>query len=67
MDWSLSKMIRIEAALLIIRNFEALMVPGLLQTEDYALVVIRQFEERDHRRACEHPGEFRMRRQQQLR
>jgi hypothetical protein len=62
----LLRLVGYEAASLIIRNFETLLVPGLLQTEDYARAVVQLFEERA---TAEHVNTlvgFRMRRQEQL-
>jgi transcriptional regulator with XRE-family HTH domain len=59
-----------EAAASIIRNFEPLLIPGLLQTEDYATAIIRQWDAPwGDRSAAEHADslvELRMRRQDLL-
>jgi transcriptional regulator with XRE-family HTH domain len=62
----LLQLIGYEAASFIIRNFETLLVPGLLQTEDYARAVIRPFEEGATAERVNTLVEIRMRRQEQL-
>jgi transcriptional regulator with XRE-family HTH domain len=61
---SLLQLIGYESAALIIRNFETLLVPGLLQTEEYARTVIREFE--GSTKHLETLVEIRMRRQDLL-
>jgi len=60
---SLLQLIGYESAAFITRNFETLLVPGLLQTEEYASTVIREFEGPRH---LETLVEIRMRRQDLL-
>ncbi len=55
-----------EAAASIIRNFEPLLVPGLLQTEDYAAAVARQWGDRSAADRSDSLVELRMRRQDLL-
>jgi hypothetical protein len=62
----LLQLIGYEAAAVITRNFEPLLVPGLLQTEEYARAVIRQFEERSSAERVDTLVEMRMLRQQLL-
>ena len=66
----LLQLIGYETAASINRNFETLLVPGLLQTEEYAHAVVRQWEERTPERALEDRVdtlvEIRMRRQELL-
>ena len=62
----LLQLIGYEAASSIIRNFETLLVPGLLQTEDYARAVVRPFEEGATAERVNTSVEIRMRRQEQL-
>jgi len=62
----LLQLIGYEAASFIIRNFETLLVPGLLQTEDYAHAVIRSLEEEATAEHVNTLVEIRMRRQEQL-
>jgi len=62
----LLQLIGYEAASFIIRNFETMMVPGLLQTEEYARSVIPQFEEGTSAERASTSVEIRMRRQEQL-
>jgi Domain of unknown function (DUF5753) len=62
----LLQLIGCEAASLIIRNFETLLVPCLLQTEDYARAINQQFEERTPAKQVNALVEFQMRRQEQL-
>jgi transcriptional regulator with XRE-family HTH domain len=62
----LLQLIGYEAASFIIRNFEMLLVPGLLQTEDYARAVIQPLEEGAAAERVNTLVEIRMRRQEQL-
>ncbi len=60
---SLLQLIGYESAAFITRNFEALLVPGLLQTEEYAQTIIKEFEGSRHLKTL---VEIRMRRQELL-
>jgi transcriptional regulator with XRE-family HTH domain len=60
---ALLQLIGYESAASVTRNFETLLVPGLLQTEEYAGVVIGEFEGARH---LETLAEIRMRRQDLL-
>jgi len=62
----LLQLIGYEAASFIIRNFETLVVPGLLQTEDYARAVVESLEEGATAQRVNTLVEIRMRRQEQL-
>jgi transcriptional regulator with XRE-family HTH domain len=62
----LLQLIGYEAASFIIRNFETLLVPGLLQTEDYARAVVPSLEEGATTDRVSTVVEIRMRRQEQL-
>ena len=62
----LLQFIEYEAAASIIRQFESLLVPGLLQTEEYARVVIEQQAEPSTRERVGGLVEVRMRRQDLL-
>jgi len=62
----LLQLIGYEAASYIIRNFETLLIPGLLQTEDYARAVIPPFEEGTTAERMDTLVEIRMRRQEQV-
>jgi transcriptional regulator with XRE-family HTH domain len=62
---SLLQLIGYESASLIRRNFETLLVPGLLQTEEYARAVMREFVEGSTKH-LETLVEIRMRRQELL-
>ncbi len=62
----LLQLIKCEAAAYITRTFEPLLVPGLLQTEEYARAVIVQFEERSPAAHVDSLVELRMRRQELL-
>ncbi len=62
----LLQLIGYESAAAIRRNFEPLLIPGLLQTEEYARAVIRQFEERYPAERVDTLVEIRMRRQELL-
>lgn len=62
----LLQLIGYESAAVIRRNFEPLLVPGLLQTEEYARAVIRQLEERYPAERVDALVELRMRRQELL-
>lgn len=55
-----------EAAASVIRNFEPLLVPGLLQTEDYAAAATRRLSGRSAEEASDSLLELRMRRQDLL-
>jgi transcriptional regulator with XRE-family HTH domain len=59
----LLQLIGYESAAFIARNFETLLVPGLLQTEEYARTIIKEFEGPNH---LETLVEIRMRRQDLL-
>ena len=60
------QLIGYEAASYIIRNFETLLIPGLLQTEDYARAVVMTLEEGATAERVNTSVEIRMRRQEQL-
>jgi len=60
---SLLQLIGYESAAFVTRNFETLLVPGLLQTEEYARTIIEEFEGPGH---LETLVEIRMRRQDLL-
>jgi len=60
------QLIGYEAASYIIRNFETLLIPGLLQTEDYARAVIPSLEEGTTAERVDTLVEIRMRRQEQV-
>jgi transcriptional regulator with XRE-family HTH domain len=62
----LLQFIEYEAAAVITRNFEPLLIPGLLQTEEYARAVIRQFYERPTAERVDSLMELRMKRQELL-
>ena len=62
----LLQLIGYEAASYIIRNFETLLIPGLLQTEDYARAVIPSLEEGTTAERLDTLVEIRMRRQEQV-
>lgn len=62
----LLQLIGYETAASITRNFETLLVPGLLQTEEYARAVIRQWEEGAPAERVDSLVEIRMRRQELL-
>jgi transcriptional regulator with XRE-family HTH domain len=62
----LLQLIGYESAAVIGRNFEPLLVPGLLQTEEYARAVIRGLEERLSIERVDALIEIRMRRQELL-
>ncbi len=62
----LLQLIGYEAASFVIRNFETLLVPGLLQTEDYAHAVLRSMQEEATAERINTWVEIRMRRQEQL-
>jgi len=62
----LPQLIGYEAASSITRNFEPLLVPGLLQTEEYAHVIIRKFAEGAAVERVNTLVEIRMRRQELL-
>jgi transcriptional regulator with XRE-family HTH domain len=62
----LVQLIGYEAASFIVRNFETLLVPGLLQTEEYARAVIGTLEEGAAADRVRTLVEIRMRRQEQL-
>jgi transcriptional regulator with XRE-family HTH domain len=62
----LLQLIGYEAASFIVRNFETLLVPGLLQTEEYARAVIGTLEEGATAERANTLVEIRMRRQEQL-
>ena len=59
----LLQLIGYEAAASIARSFEPLLVPGFLQTEEYARAVIREFEEQATAERVDTLVEVRMRRQ----
>lgn len=60
------QLIGYEAASHIIRNFETLLIPGLLQTEDYARAVVPSLEEGTTAERVDTLVEIRMRRQEQV-
>jgi transcriptional regulator with XRE-family HTH domain len=60
---SLLQLIGYESAAFVTRNFETLLVPGLLQTEEYARAIFKEFETLTH---LETLVEIRMRRQDLL-
>ena len=60
------QLIEYEAAALIIRNFQPLVVPGLLQTEEYAKAVLGQFAGTATAARIDAQVDFRMRRQELL-
>ena len=60
------QLIGYEAASYIIRNFETLLIPGLLQTEDYARAVVPSLEEGATAERVDTLVEIRMRRQEQV-
>jgi transcriptional regulator with XRE-family HTH domain len=62
----LLQLIGYEAASYIIRNFETLLIPGLLQTEDYARAVIPSLEGGTTAERLDTLVEIRMRRQEQV-
>jgi transcriptional regulator with XRE-family HTH domain len=62
----LLQMIEYEAASIITRNFQPLLVPGLLQTEEYALSVYRGLNPQESEERIESLVEVRMRRQELL-
>jgi transcriptional regulator with XRE-family HTH domain len=62
----LLQLIAYEAAACITRAFEPLLIPGLLQTEEYARAVIGQFMDGSPTRRVESLIELRMRRQELL-
>ena len=62
----LLQFIEFEAAASISRNFEPLLVPGLLQTEDYARAIFRQFSGDVTAERIDAQVEVRMRRQELL-
>ena len=62
----LLQFIEFEAAASISRNFQPLVVPGLLQTEEYARVIFRQFSEDVPDKRIDAQVEVRMRRQELL-
>lgn len=62
----LLQLIGYEAASYIIRNFETLLVPGLLQTEDYARAIVLALDEGATAERVNALVEIRMRRQEQL-
>lgn len=62
----LLQFIEYEAAAVITRNFEPLLIPGLLQTEEYARAVISQFYERPTAERVDSLMELRMKRQELL-
>ena len=62
----LLQFIEFEAAASIGRNFQPLMVPGLLQTEDYARAIFRQFSGDVPDKRIDEQVEVRMRRQELL-
>lgn len=62
----LLQFIEYEAAAVITRNFEPLLIPGLLQTEEYARAVIRQFYEHPTAERLDSLMELRMKRQELL-
>jgi hypothetical protein len=62
----LLQFIEFEAAASITRNFEPLLVPGLLQTEDYARTVFRQFSGDVPDKRIDAQVEVRLRRQELL-
>jgi transcriptional regulator with XRE-family HTH domain len=59
----LLQLIEYEAASFITRNFQPLLVPGLLQTEDYARAVLRKFNERASTDRVDSLVDIRMKRQ----
>jgi transcriptional regulator with XRE-family HTH domain len=63
----LLQMIEYEAASIITRNFQPLLVPGLLQTEEYARDVYRGLNPQESEERIESLVEVRMRRQDLLR
>jgi transcriptional regulator with XRE-family HTH domain len=63
---ALLQLIGYEAASFIVRNFETLLVPGLLQTEEYARTVIGALDEGAAADRVNSLVEIRMRRQEQL-
>jgi hypothetical protein len=62
----LLQLIEYESAALITRNFQPLLVPGLLQTEEYARAVLAQFAGQATAERIDTQVEFRMRRQELL-
>jgi transcriptional regulator with XRE-family HTH domain len=62
----LLQLIGYESAAFITRNFETLLVPGLLQTEEYARALIREWEGRAPEERVDTLVEIRMRRQELL-
>jgi hypothetical protein len=62
----LLQFIEYESAAVITRNFEPLLVPGLLQTEEYARATIRQFYDRLTADGVDTLMELRMKRQELL-
>jgi transcriptional regulator with XRE-family HTH domain len=60
------QMIEYEAASIITRNFQPLVVPGLLQTEEYARTIYQQLNPRESSNRIESLVEVRMRRQELL-
>jgi transcriptional regulator with XRE-family HTH domain len=62
----LLQMIELEAASIITRNFQPLLVPGLLQTEDYARTVYRGLNPGESAKRIESLVEVRLRRQELL-
>jgi transcriptional regulator with XRE-family HTH domain len=63
----LIQLIEYESAASIIRNFQPMLVPGLLQTEEYAVTMIRNFSPKATAQEIKASVEIRMRRQQILR
>lgn len=62
----LLQMIELEAASIITRNFQPLLVPGLLQTEAYARTVYQRLNPQESPKRIESLVEVRMRRQELL-
>jgi transcriptional regulator with XRE-family HTH domain len=62
----LVQMIELEAASIITRNFQPLLVPGLLQTEEYARNVYQRLNPQESTKRIESLVEVRMRRQELL-
>lgn len=62
----LLQLVGYETVACVARSFEPLLIPGLLQTEEYARAIIRQFLDRLAPRSVDSLVEFRMRRQEIL-
>jgi transcriptional regulator with XRE-family HTH domain len=62
----LIQLIEYESAAFIIRNFQPLLIPGLLQTEEYAAAMIRNLDAQATDQEVNSGVEIRMRRQQLL-